>query len=62
MHDEGLVLDHLEFALESVLKLLAVVDLLNSAELEPRVHDLVDVINLNQVARSWQPDLGYLLL
>ena len=62
MHDESLVLDHLEFALEGVLKLLAVIDLLNSAELEPRVHDLVDVINLNQVARSWQPDLGYLLL
>jgi len=60
--NEGLVLEHDEFVLESLLQLDAVVELLNGCELEARVHDLLYVVDLDQMARRRQLDRIHLLL
>jgi len=62
MDDEGLVLQHGKLVLESFLQLDAVVELLDGCEFQARVHDLLYVVDLHQVAGRRQLDGIHLLL
>ncbi len=61
LHHQFLGSEHLQLTQQSILKLNAMVDLLDGGEFKARVHDFLNVIHLNKMTRGGKLDLSYLL-
>ena len=62
MNNEFLCFQHFQLAQKSILKLEQMIDLFYCRKFQSRIHDLVDIIYLNQMTRGWELNISYLFL